>query len=382
MASIKQYQTTSGKKAWKVTIYAGRDPQTGKKKYVVRGGFNERKKAALAGARLELAISQGDFDKPKPKLYTFQQVYEEWFENYKNSVRESTWDRTKTYFTLHIIPALGDKRISTITVRDLQKALAGWVATGKVVARRWWVYTKVIFDYATQQEYIERNPCKAVKAPKMPVKAKNVAEFWDKNQLAKFFRCIDPNKDLDTYAMFRVLAYTGLRRGELLALQWNDIDFKANTLSVKRTLAAGEKGRLLIQPPKTKASNRVIPVDSETMNYLKRWRMVQRENYFRLGMNTNKSEQLIFSSSKNGFHSLNTPGKRLHSIIQANGLTPITCHKLRKSFVSNLLIAGVPVSTVQKLAGHSSPTETLAIYAKVNQQQEREATDKLASFLG
>ena len=99
------------------------------------------------------------------------------------------------------------------------------------------------------------------------------------------------------------------------------------------------------------------------------------------GINANSKTVPLFATNKGGYMSMNTPRRWLVEIIQANGLEPITLHFLRRSFISSLIMAGVPVSTVQHLAGHSTPQETLAVYAQVNQTQKREGTDKLAGFL-
>lgn len=383
MASFKQYTTKSGKALWRVSVYAGLDPKTDKKKYLVRGGFDTRKKATLAGAKLELAISKGDFEQETPKDYFYQDVFNEWWDNYINTVRESTRNRVTGYFHNHILPEFGNKKIAMITTRDVQKAVKKWFKQVRVNYRRWFVYASGVFEYAVRQGYIKTNPANNVVIPKREEQAGDDKDkFWDKDQLTKFFSCIDPNEHLDVFMMFRLFAYTGVRRGELLALEYNDVDFNENTITINKTLTQGDRGRQIIQAPKTKASRRTIPVDAETMQWLRKWRAYQKRLYFKLGFNTLKPHQLIFSNTKNGYHSLNTPAKRLRTIIDANHLTPvISVHKFRHSFISNALMAGVPVSTVQKLVGHSSPATTLRIYAHINQEQARKATDSLAKYL-
>ena len=118
------------------------------------------------------------------------------------------------------------------------------------------------------------------------------------------------------------------------------------------------------------------------MAYLKRWRKIQQETFLQLGINTMQPNQLLFTNTKNGYQSLNTPSKRLHKLQDDNGLTPrITIHGFRHSFISNLLIAGVPVTSVQKLVGHTDPTITLGVYAHVSAKQESEATAALAKYM-
>lgn len=383
MASFSKYQTKDGKEFWRAQVFAGNDPQTGRKKYKVRRGFRTKKEATVVAARLELAISNGSIDEEKPTPVLFKDVYEEWYGNYINTVRESTWARTAGMFNNHILPAFGDKRIATITTKDVQKAVKHWFELTTANYKRWYNYVSSVMDYAVRQGYMKKNPAKAVVLPHHDDPVGDAPEnFWTKEQMNQFFNCIDKKKHFDIFIMFRTLAYTGVRRGELLALTWNDVSFKQNSIKINKTLTQGNKGRQIVQAPKTRAGRRTIPVDDETIAYLKRWRRIQQEHFFRLGINTMKPDQLLFTNSKNGYQSLNTPSKRLRKIQADNKLTPrITIHGFRHSFISNLLIAGVPVTSVQKLVGHTDPTITLGVYAHVSAKQESEATATLAKYM-
>lgn len=383
MASIKKYATKDGKEFWRVQVFAGNDPQTGHKKYKVRRGFKTKKEATVAAARLELAISNGDLENEKPKPVFFRDVYEEWYGNYINTVRESTWARTAGMFNNHIVPAFGGKRIATITTKDVQKAVKRWFEFTSANYKRWYNYVSSVMDYAVRQGYMSKNPAKAVVLPHHDDLAGDKPEnFWTKEQMNHFFACIDQENHFDVFIMFRVLAFTGVRRGELLALTWNDVSFKENSIKVNKTLTQGDKGHQIVQAPKTRAGRRTIPVDGQTMAYLKRWRRIQQETFLQLGINTMQPNQLLFTNTKNGYQSLNTPSKRLHKLQDDNGLTPrITIHGFRHSFISNLLIAGVPVTSVQKLVGHTDPTITLGVYAHVSAKQESEATAALAKYM-
>lgn len=380
---VGKYKTKDGKEMYRITISAGINQQTGKKKYITRRGFETKKKATLAGARLELAISKGDLDK-KPEHILFEDVYHEWYGNYINTVRESTYARTEGMFNNHILPEFGNKRIASITTRDVQQAVKKWFENTTANYKRWYNYVVAVMDYAVRQEYMVKNPAKAVILPKHEASIGDPPpKYWDKEQMNLFLSSIDRDASPDIYTMFRTLAFTGVRRGELLALEWQDVNFKENTIRVNKTLTQGENGRQIVQATKTRAGTRTIPVDKVTMNQLKTWRHLQQVKYFQLGMNTLNPQQLVFSNSKNGYHSLNTPSKRLRKILKDNKLKlpPITIHGFRHSFISNLLIAGVSVTAVQKIVGHASPEITLSVYAHVNEKQEREATDTLLEFM-
>ena len=82
---------------------------------------------------------------------------------------------------------------------------------------------------------------------------------------------------------FRLLAYSGMRKGECLALKWSDIDFKNNTIDINKSLASGENNRLYLSPCKTSNSVRSLDMDAETMRYLKQWRTKQQKEMLKLG---------------------------------------------------------------------------------------------------
>ncbi|MEI2413517.1 site-specific integrase [Ligilactobacillus salivarius] len=104
----------------------------------------------------------------------------------------------------------------------------------------------------------------------------------------------------EKYTIFRLLAYSGIRIGECLALTWHDLDYKNNTITINKTLARTDKG-ITIQTPKTKASNRVISLDVETIQILKSWQLEQRKQLLKIGINSMNKHQLIFNSNKNSF---------------------------------------------------------------------------------
>lgn len=380
MASIQKYSTKKGIK-WLYRVYIGIDEQTGKKKYVVKRGFENKKSASLACAKFEVQVSQGTVR--KQNNITFNEVYKEWFTEYVNTVRESTWARTQGMFKNHMLPCFGDKRIATITIHDIQAAVNDWYYQTTANYKRWYTYTNVVFKYAVKQGYIDKNICENISLPKRhEFVGDKTPNFWSKNQLNNFFNCIDPEKELEKFTVFRVFAYTGCRRGELLALEWSDIDLKKQTIRINKTLTQGKRGKQIVQPPKTQKSRRTIPIDSKTTHWLKRWNMEQRKLYLMLGFNTNQPHQLVFPNTKNGYKSLNTPSKWLHTIMSEYDLKPaISIHGFRHSHISALLSAGVPVTAVQMRVGHANPSITLEIYSHITAEQSQDAADKLEKYL-
>lgn len=384
MASIKSYTNANGEKLYKFQLYAGTDAQTGKPIKTTRRGFTTKKKATLEASRLELEIAQGGIK--EENNIKFEDVYKQWYQAYINTVRESTFARTAGMFKNHILVEFGNKRIRTIKINDVQKAVNKWFKIAPATFTKWYHYTSMVFDYAIKEGYIENsgnaNPCKLVSIPKkQEEQGDKFANFWNKQQLIQFFNCIDANKELEKFTLFRVLAFAGLRRGECLALTWDDVDFANGTIRINKTLTQGIKGKQIVQAPKTKKGRRTILLDTSTLNYIKRWRTQQKQRYLMLGFNTFKNSQLIFATVHNTHKCLNTPAKWLHKIIKENGLTKITVHGFRHTHASALFASGASIKEVQERLGHEDVQTTMNVYTHVTDQQNKDAVDKLVNYL-
>ncbi|MBU5275207.1 site-specific integrase [Levilactobacillus brevis] len=382
MASIKKYTDKHGDTRYSFQLYVGTNPQTGKPKKTSRRGFKTKKEATLAASRLELEASTGSLQQDNNIL--FETVYHEWYAEYVNTVRESTTVRVTKMFDNHILPAFGNKRIRTITLADVQRAVNGWFKEVKVNYKRWYNFANMVFKYALKQGYIISNPATLVTMPKRRDNwQRDPNKFWTKQQLIHFFSYIDPVEDAEKYTLFRVLAYTGIRRGECLALTWQDINFKQATLSVNKSIAQGTGGKQIIQPPKTNTGKRIIPLDDITLGHLKHWRHAQQRLYLMMGYNTMAPGQLIFANTKNGMKSLNTPGKWLHAIIddKPDEFPRITIHKLRHTHATLLFEAGASIKEVQDRLGDADVDTVMNVYAHVSNEQRRNTTDKLTRFM-
>ncbi len=285
MPNIKDYYDKSGNKRYMFRMYLGVNPQTGKKQQTTRRGFKTKKEASLEASKLELEVASGCLKKDNNIL--FKSVYENWYQGYTNTVRESTMARTDAMFQNHILPEFGNKRIRTITIDQCQRAVNKWFKIAPHNFKKWFNYTSNVFDYAIKEEIIDKNPTKLVNVPKKQVDyGDKPANFWNKDELKQFFSYINPNEELEKYTLFRILAFAGLRRGECLALTWDDINFSKSTIRINKTLTQGIGGKQIIQAPKTRKGRRTIKLDHKTMSYIKKWRIQQRKYYLMLGFNT------------------------------------------------------------------------------------------------
>lgn len=180
--------------------------------------------------------------------------------------------------------------------------------------------------------------------------------------------------------MFRTLLLTGMRKGELLALQEKDIDHETQNLTVDKTLFYNKDGSYQVLKPKTKTSIRQLHLDNETYTLLND--LIRQNKKLRLQYNVHPKEKFIFikETSFDPFRNSYT-NEVLTKLCKRYGLPRITVHGLRHSCASLLFAAGVDVKVVQKLLGHAHIETTMNIYTHVTTEQVEKTTDLLTDFL-
>lgn len=380
MANIRKYTKKDGTVAYKFFAYLGTDSATGKPIRTNRQGFSTKREAQLALSRLKIEIEEKGYK--KNKRYKFKDVYELWLDQYKNTVKESTLNKTMEIFNYHILPMFGNLFMDKITVVFCQKAVNKWyerVQKYKAITN----YTSRIFEYAISIDIMEKNPVKKVSMPikKEVIEEDTFSNFYSKEELIIFFDCLKKEDKPLQFTLFRTLAFSGARKGEILALQWRDINFTDNTIRINKTVTFGLNNKLIIQTPKTKTSVRTISMDPQTMAILKSWKKTQKEDYFKLGFNTLNATQLVFPSNKNTIMQPPKVGKFLDRIINKYDLKRITTHGFRHSNCSLLFEAGATIKEVQDRLGHSSYKITLDIYTHVTEKAKENTAEKLANYV-
>ncbi|MFR6667637.1 MAG: Arm DNA-binding domain-containing protein, partial [Thomasclavelia spiroformis] len=188
MATIKKYQDKDGNTRYQFQVYLGVDPLTGKKKNTRRRGFKTKKEAQIVLSRLELDIYNHGLP-TKNDNTIFKDIYQLWFTQYKQTVKESTWVTTQRLFRLHILPIFSDYRIAKISIKDCQKAINQWFNAGLVKYHTLMNYVAKVLDYAINIDLISENPAKRVIVPvnKNDRSRKNLENYFDKAELQHFF---------------------------------------------------------------------------------------------------------------------------------------------------------------------------------------------------
>ncbi len=377
---INSYRTKSGKKRFKFEIYLGIDSLTGRSILIRKKGFKTEKEAKEKYYEYQLKIAKGEYAPIKEKKIHFKELYDLWLKVYKTTVKESTYATTLRYFKDHILGIFSSKYIDKITVLDCQRAVNKWFNDAPRTYKRFMRYTSNVLDYGVNLELINKNPMKKVIRPKLHEEPKPFTDFYSKEELNEYLK--DAKEYNYQYFMFfRLLAYSGMRKGECLALKWTDINFKKNTIRINKSVTQGLNNRLYLSDGKTKASVRTLDMDAQTMNYLKRWRLMQQKKMLQIGFNFLSADNFLFPTIYNGITEPSKPTEWNNAICKKYNLRHIKVHGFRHTHASLLFEAGVPMEDVKERLGHSSIETTMNIYTHVTKTQKQETAIQFARYM-
>lgn len=380
MSSIQSY-IKNGKKFYKFQVYIGTDPLTGKRKKTTRSGFKSRTEAKAELSRIQLQIANGTYK--KQVVETYQEVYNLWIKQYEHTVQESTFVKTSGLFRNHILPSLGEYKIEKINVDVCQKHVNEWFYKLQKF-RTVKAYASKVFDFALKRGYIQINPMKLVETPirleQPSIDGEELENFYTREQLLIFLECLKKGDNFKAYILFWLLAFSGMRKGEALALTWNDINFKESEIRINKALSRGKNNQLYVKTTKNKKS-RTIKMDKDTMKILSSWKKRQKQEYLVLGFNTSDPKQLVFSNELNTFLQPTKTRKWMLQVQKKNNLDKITTHGLRHTHCSLLFEAGVSIPEVQERLGHDDVQTTLNIYTHVTKKAKENAIQKFVNFL-
>ena len=381
MATITKYTTRKGT-FFKVKGYLGTDPMTGKRVNMEKRGFETKKEAQLYFNTALQEFNDNSYSK-KVKDFTYKEVYDEWLEMYKNTVKESTLHKTMVVFRDHILPKFGKCKINMIEAKTLQKQAFEWNKKYKNF-KKMINYTFAVFSYALKMGYINSNPKDKFTMPKKKQELKDDAwKYYTREEVHVLFDYLEKEDSLEWLVFFRLLAFTGIRKGECLALTWNDIDFIKNTLTINKTISVGLQNKQIIQDPKSFNSYRTVTLDEITIQMLKKWRVEQASMLLKFGHNSMNKNQLLFSTaSKNSMYTLSKPRTILKRVCDKYDFKFITIHGFRHTHTSLLFESGITMERVKERLGHSDIQTTVNIYTHVTQKNKDKTATQFANYMG
>lgn len=363
----KKYKNAAGETRWKFQISMGND-SSGKRINWTRQGFESKTDALIEYSKL-LEERENLFDKEKyidNNTMTISELYSLWHDEYAPSVERSTLSKVESYFKNHIIPDTGKMKLSKLKPSVIQPQVNQWALEAKsgVV---WARYLKAIIQFALLKEYISRDPFAGVKIPpQKKISSYDKENFLTTEQL-KIFLEYWSTKGINRYAYFRLLAYSGMRRGEIIALEWSDIDFDKRTLRINKAIGQDYRNGHAVKyekGTKNDPSNRTISIDQNTLDILKLYKETTAEE--------------VMWPGKHKYMDFNVPMRWMTSM-RNNPSVPtelkrVTLHGLRHTHSTLLFEQAAlqgkqaPLNAVSKRIGHSDLTTTLNIYTHVSER--------------
>lgn len=325
-------------------------------KQVKRRGFQSSKEAKLAEAKMLLEAENNDEkNKINEDKISFTEVANEYLKWYQKRRKNSSYTKISSIVNTHLIPRFKNKRLSSIRNKDITDLQNDLIESGAAVSHIKKIHTTLsaIFNFAIKQEYIETNPASTV--GNIDLKEEKKMDYWTLEEFKRFISVIDNDFYL---TLFMTLYYSGMRKGELLAITWNDINFEENTIHINKTVYNN-----IITTPKTSGSIRTITMPTHTMRLLSLLR-ASKEYY--------KPDYIVFGDFYKPL-STSTLDRYFAKYIKESGVKKIRIHDLRHSHASYLINKGTIISVIAKRLGHSNPSTTLNIYSHLYPSTEKEA---------
>jgi integrase len=273
---------------------------------------------------------------------------------------------------LHIVPELGAVPLMRLTPERLQRLYAAKLAAGlsTTTVRGLAFLLHRALDQAVQWRKLARNPCDGTQPPR-----KNRPEMttWTPDQARTFLAA---TVDDDLHALWRLALLTGLRRGELLALQWDAVDLDAGRLSVRRSLTFDRDRQWTIGEPKTAAGRRSVALPASCVAALKRHKAQQAARRLKMG-DVWQATGLVFERGDGTLLHPNSVLGIFGRLTTAAGLPHIRFHDLRHTAACLALTNGVHAKVVSEMLGHSTIGMTMDLYSHVSADMQRDAADRM-----
>jgi integrase len=303
---------------------------------------------------------------------TMGEFLDHWLSTAQYTVRPKTWNQYSQVVRQHILPSLGNIKLSEIRVDQIQSLcnikLKG--GTSPRLVRLIHAVIRRALNYAMQMGLIGRNPALAVTKPILRKKEmKTLTEVEVRTLLLAV-------KDTRYEALYHLAVTTGLRQGELLGLRWSDLDWKARRLKVQRQLQLLPKTGFVFSEPKSAAGRRSILVGPATVEKLQAHFQRQQIERRILGERW-KENELIFPSVVGTPMEWRNLVRHFKGILKKAGLPNIRFHDLRHTAATLMLQQGIHPKIVQERLGHSQINLTLDTYSHVLPDMQEEVAEKM-----
>ncbi|MCY7156198.1 site-specific integrase [Streptococcus gallolyticus subsp. gallolyticus] len=372
----------NGNNGWLVDVSNGFNPVTLKQRRIIRKGFKTKKEALEAEQYLRSVELKERYFGAKitmDMLYAF--LREEDIINHRKQSYINTQENNYNRHIKHYFEKVTDvSKLQYDDFYDFREHLIGTISknTKKTLSpntiNKIMILLKKIMDIGVRKGFYPSNPVTLIK--KLPID-KPKLNYWTVSEFKDFLELFTP-EEYHYQLLFKVLYFTGMRLGEVLALNWNDIDFSRNTIAVSKSVYF-KKGVSYISTPKTKASIRQIVINAKLMNELEVWQHKQYE-LLRQFSNDDCSDLQLFQNSPIPI-TKDSIEKYYRGLLKRNPkLKKIRIHDLRHSHASLLINQGEDYLVVKERLGHASITTTIDTYSHLYPSKQVALADKLDSL--
>ena len=365
---IYTYKLKSGKTKYGFKTYVGINKENGKAIKVTRQGFNTRKEAEAAKTKIK---ADGAKDVANKRYFesnkkTVQEVYDIWFAIYKDNVRGSSANRASSTWDNNLKNEFGKDYIANLDVTHLQQYAIDLAKT-QISYRKTLAILHRVIKYAIKMDWCEKDPFDKIIMPKKSDKKSTYPEdnLYTLEELKEFLKAAKKHNYM-YYTFFMILGSLGLRRGEALALKWENIDFENQTMSITHTVSRNADNHKTIDLTKTPKSRRKLLIPNNLLEVLKEYK--KRQAVF------NKPTDYLFHTKTGEFLHPSVPAKFISSIYKFNPeLRQITPHGFRHTLATLLYNANdqIKPKEVQEILGHSKVTMALDVYTHVTEEKRQ-----------
>ena len=359
--------TRRGRSSWRLKFSLGVDPTTGERLtryHTLRG---TKAQAQAEAARIVASTTTGQYVDVNKE--TVAQFAERWLRDWAaDNTGNKTFTRYEQLLRKHICARIGATPIQKLRAADLQRVYAAMSKDGLADRTRLHAHRVVhrMLRHAAQWGVVHQNVAALVDAPTVTSKEIEILPA------AQVQIILETLRERSLYLIAAVALGTGMRRGELLALRWQDVDLDGAKLRVERSLEQTTRGGLVFRAPKTRHGRRTITLPASTVVELRAHWRVQQERRLALGLGKAPDDALVFAAWDSSVRSPNGFTKEWSRAMAKAGLA-ITFHSLRHTHASTLIAAGLDVLTISRRLGHGSPAITLGIYGHLFKTDDRAA---------
>ncbi len=326
--------------------------------------------------RILAAYENGEYSEAGNKRQTVAAYLQDWLKQASANLRPASTGRYEEIIRLHITPVLGKVVLNKLTAQQVSRLYASLLErlSKSTVSNVHTVLHKAL-DQAMKWDLVSQNVTDKVDPPS---KGKPEHHTWNDEQVRAFLRAADS----DAYAALWWLAvYSGMRRGELLGLKWQDVDIDGASITIKHTYSRGVGNKYELGSTKTQSGRRTVTLPGQVLSRLKAHHTRQSDARLHLG-DDYIDRGFVFADEVGRPIHPNTLTHHFHKIIAAAGLPRIRIHDLRHGHATELMEAGVHPKVVSERLGHSNTRITMDLYSHVSPTMQRQVSEMLEKRIG